>query len=141
MVPLPDIVFVAVVERHQDARLVLARFRALGRYIRRLAAALDRYSNDPRRTVTPRAPPMADLVETFRNAVLSEAVTCRGHGIYLVNAFANGVTFRLDRYLDQIGVDPSTAQALRDMAARAIDRARAAGQVEVSEIEACISEE
>ena len=30
------------IERHQDARLVLARCRALGRYIRSLDAALDR---------------------------------------------------------------------------------------------------
>ena len=42
------------IERHQDARLVLARCRALGRYIQCLDAALDRYSNDARRTDAPR---------------------------------------------------------------------------------------
>jgi hypothetical protein len=84
---------------------------------------------------------MANLVERFKNAVLTEAVINRGAGVGLVDAFAKGVNFHLDRYLERPGVDASTAQALRDMAARVVDRTRAAGRVEASEIEAWISEE
>jgi hypothetical protein len=80
-------------------------------------------------------PDMADVVENFKNAVLTEAVMNRGPDIDLVDAFANSGMFHLERYLVEPGVDASTAQTLRDIAARAIDRARTAGRVEAFEPE------